>query len=157
MIRLTALPCDEFRVNTSEYNSLPSPTIQARIRWIEEHICNKTEDFTSDPQWFVSEWETLTEEDMPKKYTKDIPLQIITYGIGGKGKRATGVYEIEYLPLTTQKGQPCVYPEDRLVADFLKFNQKVYILKYSLLKQLTWSESHPSNQGWTRSHPGEGV
>jgi len=137
MISLQSLPCDEFRVNAVDYASRPSESEQKIIRWIETNIIQQSSDFRSRPDWFVSEWERLTEEDMPSQYTKEIPLQITHFVLKGKGQRRSDEVVVEYLPTIDESGNQLVYPEERIVQDFMKFGMKVYALKEVIYKKLT--------------------
>ena len=137
MIQLLSRPGDEFKLITAEYKSNPSATAAARIQWIENEIVNRTTEFLADPTWYINEWEQLTEEDIPTQYTEGFALEISgLLSSGGKRKHIAG-YAMTLLPLVDVKGNPVIYPEDRLVEDFLKHNQKVYILNDSILKQVT--------------------
>ena len=137
MIQLNSqLLNNEFKVNTTEYASNPTLSEAARIRYIEAEIIQRTTSFLSDPMWFVKEWESLTEEDIPSQYTKDFPFQVSgLISAGGTTKRVEGL-ALTLLPLMDEAGQLKSYPEERLVADFMKYNQRVYILKDSIYKQL---------------------
>ena len=136
MIQLHSLPCDDFKLKTEEYLSCPSASVAARIQWIETEITQRTNDFLADPTWYINEWEQLTEEDIPSKYTEEFALEIShLVSSGGKRKHIAG-YAMSLLPLLDAKGNTKSYPEDRLVEDFLKFNQKVYILNDSIYKQV---------------------
>ena len=50
------LDCDEFKVNAAEYKSRPSKVEQARIRYYEQDIIQRSDEFLSDPEWYVNEW-----------------------------------------------------------------------------------------------------
>lgn len=136
MISLQSLPCDEFRVNATEYDSNPNASEQKMIRWIESNIIQKTPAFLEDPEYFISQWEMLTDEDMPKQYTKDIPLQITHFVIKGKGLKRSDEFVVEYLPTLDARGDALAYPEDRMVADFMRCGMKVYALKDTIYKKL---------------------
>jgi len=134
MITLAALPRDEFLVDTFNYPSKPSRQDQARIQWLEGEISQATAEFQHDPEWYVNEWETLTGMDIPDQYTDHLPLQVESILLKGKGYRRTNQMRVSFLPVADQLGNPVVYPEDRLVEDFLPV--KVYVLKDTLYKQL---------------------
>lgn len=136
MISLQTLPCDEFCVNASDYSSRPNKVEQKMIRWIETNIIQKTDDFLSRPDWFISEWERLTDEEMPSHYTKEIPLQITHFILNGKGKKRSEEVVVEYLPTNDNNGNPLAYPDERMVADFMKYGMKVYALKDAIYKKL---------------------
>ena len=137
MISFGTLPCDEFAKDASEYPYKPSPAIAARIQHMENHISSKSPDFLAEPDWYINEWEALTGELIPNRYVHDLPVEITSFLTRGKGKGYSDDFVVKFLPLVSPDGSPLSYSDDNLVADFLKFNQKVYILKDSLLKQLT--------------------
>lgn len=126
--------CDEFKVSTEEYKSLPSPVDVTRIRWIEQEIKQRSDDFLSDPEWYVNEWEALTGQDMPEQYLKDIPMEISSLVASAAQKTVEG-FRLRLLPVMSA-GKCISYDDSRLVEDFLTQNQKVYILKDSILKYL---------------------
>ena len=127
--------CDDFRVNASEYASRPSLMQQANIRLLEQDIINRSIEFLSNPDEYVSQWEELTGEEMPSQYTEEFPSEIHRLVCQASRKTVTG-YRLRLLPTVEKSGASIVYPEDRLVADFAKDNQTVYILKDSILKEL---------------------
>ena len=128
------LVCDEFKVNAAEYKSGPSKAAQTRIRHCEQEIIQRSDDFLSDPEWYVNEWELLTGEDMPEQYLKDIPMEISSLVASAARKTVEG---FRLRLLTLMKAGKCIeYDESRLVEDFLAQNQKVYVLKDSILKHL---------------------
>jgi hypothetical protein len=137
MIQLYSQPvtCNEFRVNTSEYFSNPSPLIQAQIQYFEEAILERSNDFLSDPQAMICKWEELTGEEMPEKYTEGLPQEISNFIRHVRSRQIAG-YELNYLPVVNQAGQSIDYSEDRLVSDFLKSNMKVYVLREAVAKEL---------------------
>ena len=137
MIRLSTLPCDEFRVNAYDYENNPSATDVVKIRLIEQEIINKTSDFLSDPAWHINEWEELTGEAMPEQYLKDIPTEISGFLYDGKtpNRMKRVGYTLSYLPVM-KGGKVVSYPEDRMVEDFTSAHHRVYILKDDLYKKL---------------------
>lgn len=136
MITLKSLPCDEFLVNVDDYKSCPTKSEAKIIRWIESQIIQNTTDFRSRPHWFISEWERLTEGEMPRKYTENLPREVVSLISAGKGKGFSGEVEIQYLPTNDDMGKPLVYDENRMLSDFLRFGMKVYVLKDSIYNQL---------------------
>ena len=126
--------CDEFKVNAAEYLLQPSAVEEARIRYIEDEIVQWSDNFLSNPGWFVSQWEELTGEDMPEQYLKDIPMEISSL-VAGAAKKTVEGFRLRLLPVMNA-GKFITYDESRLVEDFLLQNQKVYILKNSILKHL---------------------
>lgn len=136
MISIGNLPCDEFAVDPSDYSNKLSGYNLDKVRWLESQIRDRTDDFLEDPEFYILEWESLTGEDIPKKYVLDIPQEITSFLDQSNGRRRTDEFLVRYLPLITPKGEPVNYDDSRLVTEFLKFNQKVYVLKDSLLKKL---------------------
>ena len=129
------LVCDEFKVNANEYKSNPSKADQARIRFCEQEIIERTEEFLSDPEWYVNEWELLTGEDMPEQYLKGIPMEISSL-VASEAKKTVEGFRLRLLPL--MKAGKCIkYDDSRLVEDFLSQNQKVYIFKDSIMEHLS--------------------
>ena len=126
--------CDEFKVNTEEYMKQPSPINATRIQCIEQESINRSVDFLSDPEWYANQWERLTGEDMPEQYLKDIPMEISSL-VAGSAKKTVEGFRLRLLPVMNA-GKFITYDESRLVEDFLLQNQKVYILKNSILKHL---------------------
>jgi len=128
-------PSDFFQEDAANYKSKPSKVEQAYIKYYEKGAIERSEDFLSDPQWWTDKWEELTDEFFPQHYTKEFPTEITGAVHGGLG---TGIqsYMIELLPIINAKGEPITYPEERLVSNFLRFNQKTYILKDHLLEIL---------------------
>ena len=126
--------CDEFKVNTSEYRQSPSLFQQSRIQFLEQEISSKSEDFLSNPEWYVNERESMTGEDMPEQYLEGIPLEISSL-VAGAAKKSVQGFRLRLLPLL-KEGKLISYDESRLVKDFLSMNQKVYVLKDSILRHL---------------------
>lgn len=135
MISLGTTICDEFKVNKADYVSVPSLMDQARIGLIEEEIINRTEEFLTDPEGVIAQWEELTGEQMPSKYVDGMPEEICWVESGGKGKMSRGLV-FGLLPTISRDGSPIRYSEENLVTDFLKDNRKVYILRKKVMKRL---------------------
>lgn len=131
------LQLDEFSVDANEYSARLSQSDIRMIRWIESQIIQETNDYLSDPDYFISTWEEMTGEQMPEKYLKQLPYQIAAFLVKGKHKSRSGDVRVEILPVIDQKGNRICYPDDRLVSDFLPFDYKVYILKDSILKSIS--------------------
>lgn len=120
---------------TRSYSSNPDNEKQQLIKYYEYIIKNKTEDFLHDPTYYVMKWEDLTEESLPDAYLADFPLEIDGFIIGRKGQGVKSL-SMSYLPLVDEKGNKIEYPEERLVASYLKKGMKVYILKDEMMKAL---------------------
>jgi hypothetical protein len=135
MITLKSTFNEDFLTDAKEYPARPSKSEQDIIRYYEREILNRTDAFLSDPQFMIDEWERLTEGEMPSQYTRDIPEEIKNPVYGGKGKGII-YYRMEYLPVIDAKGNIIDYPEDRLVSNFIRFDQKVYVLQDSVLKKM---------------------
>lgn len=136
MIQLSSHLGDEFRVDATQYESNPTSNEVRQIRWIESQIIQETREFLADPEYFFNQWQDLTEEAIPAKYLEKVPQEIVSIIGRGKGLRPSGDVRIKFLPVIDRDGNNLIYPEDRLVVDYLRFNQKVYVLKDSLLKKL---------------------
>lgn len=136
MITLGPIPCDEFRVDAGCYSNAPSGREQDQIRWIEKQIITQSNDFLQNPEWFIDQWEELTGETMPQRYTSEIPMQIRQLVFGGKGEGIRG-YDFGFLPVLDSKGKKVSYPQERLVSDYKRRGQCVYILKDSILKSIS--------------------
>ena len=117
------------------YASNPNSETEKKIKWFEYSIKNQTDDFLSDPDWFVMQWEDLTEEELPDVYLNDFPLEIDGWMIGRKGQGVKGL-SMRTLPLKDDRGNYIQYPEERLVASYLKQGKKVYILKDEMMDAL---------------------
>ena len=78
--------------------------------------------------WMVTKWETLTEEDLPDYYMRDLPYEV-TATVHG-----TNSFVLKLLPILDPRCNPISYPEDRRVMDMGKPNELYYVLKDNLLK-----------------------
>jgi len=124
-----------FLEDTSKYPSKPSKMEQEYIKFWEKEIETRSKDFLMNPQEHMEKWEELTDDEIPKKYTMEFS-QVITAPVYGRIGEGVKSYIVELLPLIDAKGEVIEYPEDRLVANFLKHNQQVYVLSDEVLKEL---------------------
>jgi len=125
---------NQFLVETSEYPNNLTASEQSKIRWIESEIINKTNDFLQDPEWYVSEWEDLTGIEMPHHYIDFLPLKVTNLVYGKKHHQEIGI-QTNLLPLQNAKGESIHYSEERLMADYLRYNLHVYDLDKKLKAQ----------------------
>ena len=136
MIKLKHAPKKSFLKDPSLYKSKPRETGEDyhRILWCQE-IEGRTNEFLEDPRWFVSEWEELTEEEIPKRYVDGIPFEIdsLVYGASEREDSFRG-YALELLPLLDAQGNTIEYPVERLTD--LGNGDEVYLLKDSILTTL---------------------
>ena len=136
MICLAKPPCDAFAVDPNDYNTSLSGFILDKLRYLEQNIRDRTFDFLQDPQFYIQEWENITDELIPDQYVQGIPQQIVGFLIQGRNKKISDDFIVEHLPVMSPEGEPLSYPEDRLIQGFLPYNHIVYVLKDSVLKQL---------------------
>jgi len=136
MIQLKAHPGYEFLESTKEYPTRPGKRDQEMIQWIEDQIKSRSQYFLSDPEDLVDRWESLTGCEIPPHYIDDLPVEIVSILSKGKGMPRSNQFSVSLLPVMDSLGKAISYDSERLVADFLKFNQKVYVLKDTLYKQL---------------------
>ena len=124
----------DFLVDAKEYPSCPSNFEIKRIRWIESEVISQSPDFLQDPEFYVSEWEELTGDEMPERYTSELPSEMKSFIYGKKNQGRIGI-ETALLPLQDTKGQQIVYPETRLLSDSNRYHGLVYVLQDNLYKE----------------------
>ena len=119
-----------------DYKSSPTLMSQARIKYLEEDIIQRSPEFLADPDSFIDQWESLTDEDFPQQYLDEFPLELSHFVSEINSNRIRG-WGFRMLPLLTSYGAPANYPEERLVENYTWKGQGVYVLKDAILKELT--------------------
>ena len=123
--------CDEFKVNKKLYSNRISDSQVRMLEYIEEQITSRSTAFLTDPGYWIMQWEEITGDDMPLRYTRDLPRQIT--GTAAKvSRKSKTLYFFEYLPVINDRGVKIDYPRDRQVFE----NKKVYIIDDKLVKEL---------------------
>ena len=123
--------CDEFKANKKMYSNRITDSDVRMLEYIEDQIVNRKNSFLTDPGYWISRWEEITGDDMPAKYTRDLPRQIT--GTAAKvSRKSKTLYFFEYLPVVNECGVIIDYPQERQVFE----NKKVYIIDDTLVKEL---------------------
>ena len=139
MLKLTKW-VEKFGEDPREYKTNPKGHTLDKIRWLENEIETRTLDFQKDPQWYVNEWEELTDQIIPEHYVSDISQQVTANMFEGIGKPVGKRFVVELLPLINEDGTPAEYPEERLWAEpFLEQNQRIYFLIDGVLDELNYT------------------
>ena len=123
---------DEFKVNKRLYKNKIGVNEERRLQYIEQLIIDQSAEFLVDPEYWIEQWESLSGEDMPNQYIRDLPREITgTNAVVNKNSRT--FYFYRFLPVINQEGDRIQYPSDRQV-----FNHKsVYILQDNLVEALS--------------------
>lgn len=132
MIRLKSEQiCDDFKGDKKLYANRITEQIAKKISNIEDIIKRNGREFLTDPEYWITMWEDLTGEDIPRQYSASVPKEITGRSVSLTKKGKT-YYFYRFFPVVDAKGKTINYPADRKVYD----HKPVYILQDDVMKEL---------------------